>query len=316
MKKKMINLIFSGLLSTICLGLLIYVAFAWYIDNKTAQATDISFSTDEMSMTGFSVNVIGPGGKGVSVSVLPDEITELEINMESKISRDVNVNMRGEMHWKDVDFTNNTVKTELVENDATKVQNTDLSRYYLVNEYYDKNTNLKVELTDDEKKNIFKSFYESQDNDYNIINKVKYFVSDTKIEENNYYEKLLSKLELSENNPWKDVDDGFNFTAHISDDSYEVASEYKSGTAYYTRSGEGSNEDPYVYSVASDVTSENFSANTYYIYRNYNAKLYVYFYFDPTDEKFYNGNYYFLGQNPYFYQWIKFDVLVTEEHND
>ena len=315
----MINLIFIGVLSTVCLILLIYVAYAWFVDGGRTSATNITFNTDEQKMTGFGVTVVGPGGRGVSVSVLPDEITELEMTMESSTIRNVNVNMRGEMHWKEVNWTNYTVKTELVENDANSYQTTNLDKYYLVNEYYDKLTDEKVELSDTEKRDIFRSFYESSVNNYNIINKVKYYISDTKIEENRYYEDLISKLSLVENNPWKNVGDGFDFDTDVNQGGYEVATEFEEGMTYYSRSGEGTELSPYVYTKENGVTSANFSEGTYYTFNNYRTKLYVYFYFDPTDEKFYYDgedanltNYYFLGQNPYFYQWVKFDILITE----
>ena len=42
MTKKMVNLIFSGVLSVICLILLIYVVYAWFVEGGSASATKFS----------------------------------------------------------------------------------------------------------------------------------------------------------------------------------------------------------------------------------------------------------------------------------
>ena len=290
MKLKLFNLILTTVMSIVVLGLLIYVGYAWYVSSNSTTATDISFSTQEGADIGYEVTVLGSDGKIISAPVIPDEVTMLTIELRDTSAKSLDVSLTPKLAFKEVVRDNNTnlitsVKTVVSDpNNITDsiTKTTALDKYYLVDEYYTYTMNGTTpvkgdkvyNLTAAQKQEIFTSFYEKYT--YNLISKLKYYVSDTLYTSDQYKTELIDKIGGA-NNIFTDVSAGINFTVNITEDS-----------------------------------------------GIYKGKKYIYLYFDPTDEVFpyglssgdagYNAslaNYCFFGQNPYFYQTVKFDVLTV-----
>lgn len=281
MKWKLFNLIFTTVLSITVLGLLIYVGYAWYIDSSRVSGTNISFSTQDGADVGYEVTILGNDGRIISAPVIPDEVTMLKIDLKDTSAKSLKITMTPKLTFKEVIRDGNTnliTSVKTVTDDPTGVNNsittiTDISKYYLVDEYYtyDSSTGLKgskvYNLTDEDKQEIFTSFYEQYT--YNLINKLKYYASDTLYTSDEYVEAFYENGNIKD--IFQDVSGGVTFTV--------------------------------------DITQQE---------ALYEGIKYIYLYFDPTDEVFpYAGennalaNYCFFGQNPYFYQSVKFDVLTV-----
>lgn len=291
MKLRVLYLAFTVLMSATVLGLLVYVGYSWYIDNSQAKVTNVEFNTQEGVSGGFTVTIFTDEGKVVSAPLLPDEITMMKIELRDYEATSFDVQMKPRVSYKEVvrDSNNLISQVKTITSDPLNKENaittiTDLDKYYLVDEYYTYTESAGVYtkgnkvygLTDVQKQEIFSSFYNNDT--YDISNKIKYYVSDTLYKSDEYVKELRNKIS-GPGAIFQNVSDGINF--HVD------SSEQDDGKKYGER--------------------------------------YVYFYFDPTDELFpygitdtsdpaYNANmanYAFFGQNPYFYQSIRFDVLTT-----
>ncbi len=289
MKFRLFNLILATTMSVLCLGLLIFVAYSWYVNSNNVNATNINFSSKDGGDTGYTVTIVGTDGRIISAPLLPDEITMLEVSLDDTSEREIEVSLTPKLEYKEVvrDTNNLITKIKTVTDDPNGILDsitkiTDIDKYYLVDEYYTYTTNDNVitlgdkayNLTDAEKQEIFTSFYEKYN--YSLITKIKYFIADEIYPSTEYKTALIDKI----NTDFINLKDGLKFSINI------------------------------------NTPNQNNSG--------YVGKKYIYFYFDPTDEIFpyglnstdtgYNSNlinYCFYGQNPYFYQTIKFEVLTT-----
>ena len=292
MKLRIVNLILTFVMSLTCLGLLIYVGYSWYVSSSQVTAENISFSSMEGADVGYEVTVLGSDGKIISAPVIPDEITMLTIELKDTSAKTINVSMTPKLSFKDVTYTDSTNKlintiTTVVEDPTnqsssiSKVMNAEeFMKYYLVDEYYkyetDGNSITKgdklYDLTDAQKLEIFSSFYGKYT--YSLINKLKYYVSDTLYTSDQYKTNLIDNIATSFTN----LSEGLSFDIDITlqPDSTYVGKRYI-----------------YFYF---DPTDEIFPYGLSSTDANYNSAL---------------ANYCFYGQNPYFYQTISFDVLTT-----
>lgn len=297
MKLKLFKLILTLVMSATVLGLLIYVGYAWYLDSSRVDATNISFSTQEGTGDGYTVTILGTNGKVVSTELLPDEITMLSIELEDTKETEIDVTMTPKLTYKEVEYTDNTKK--LIDTIKTIVEDPtdqyasitktttaeEFKRYYLVDEYYECQMsgpnlvkgNKLYNLTDEEKLEIFSSFYGKET--YNLINKIKYYVSDTFYTSDQYKTNLRDKIG-GENNIFTDLSSGLSFKMNIT-------------------------EQP-----------DNLYKGKKYIYFYFDPQDELFPYALPSTDANYNSalaNYAFFGQNPYFYQSINFDVLSTSK---
>lgn len=294
MKLKWFNLILTTVMSITVLALLIYVGYAWYLNSSKAEATNINFETQDSTGDGYTVTIIGTNGKVISAELLPDEITMLSIELEDTSEKTLDITMTPNLSFKEVTYTDNTnklistIKT-IVEDPTNQTQSItkitsaeEFMRYYLVDEYYEYSVNGNniekgdklYNLTDNEKLEIFSSFYDKQT--YSLINKIKYYVSDTLYTSDEYKTNLIDKIG-GVNNIFTNLTEGLSFEMNIT----------KQDALYKGKK--------YIYFYF-DPTDEIFPYSLPSTDPNYNASL---------------KDYCFYGQNPYFYQTINFEVLST-----
>lgn len=93
------------------------------------------------------------------------------------------------------------------------------------------------------------------------------------VSENNYYSTVQNAIANLEDNTITKLLKYLIALQGRNDDKYKeikamlkVATSYDANATYYTRSGSGTSEDPYIYKVVTDVTlSTDFTNNTYYV---------------------------------------------------
>lgn len=281
------NLIMSIISLVLCSLLLVFAGYGWYVASSTASATGITASTAYDPATGHTISVnpdVDTTLDGRSTNIIPGELTEILINVKLNTDNEGYIRFTPSVEWKDVNKDSNgvfdTITTKIRTNLSTTLTYTNLDKLALVDEYYRYTSNVvagetkytlqeKVELTDDEKREIFRSFYESIS--YNILKKVYYTIvegKDNKIEKINYPE-LINDFKGERNRTWYQATE--NQTLHLTDVHLET-------------------------------------------------DLYLYLYFDPTDDVLpYSGSntslqgICFKGENQYFYQQIILDLYLYKD---
>lgn len=187
------NLIMSIISVVLCSLLLVFAGYGWYVASSTASATGLTASTAYDPATGHTISVnpnVDTTMDGRSTNIIPGELTELHINVKLNTDNEAYLQIKPSAEWKDVNKNESTgifdtITTKIRTNLTTTLAYTDLDRLALVDEYYTYTSNVvagntiytlgnKVYLSDDEKREIFRSFYE--DISYNILNKVYFTI--------------------------------------------------------------------------------------------------------------------------------------------
>ncbi|MBQ9449463.1 MAG: hypothetical protein IJU60_06295 [Acholeplasmatales bacterium] len=191
------NLIMSIISVILCSLLLVFAGYGWYVASSSVGATGLTASTAYDPATGHTISInpdMDTTLDGRSTNVIPGELTELQINVKLNTDTESYLRFTPSVEWKDVNKDANTgifdqITTKIRTNLATTLTYTDLDKLALVDEYYTYTSNVvagdtiytlgnKAYLTDDEKREIFRSFYE--DISYNILNKVYFTIVEGK----------------------------------------------------------------------------------------------------------------------------------------
>ena len=298
------------LISSICLGivllLLIIKMYSWYVTNDKANVSGASGTSDTFS--GFDIVF----NNNMSANVLPGEITEVEIDINSIDANATKLRFSCEDGWKDLDFTkatsydSNEVYYSLSNNQytlASGVDNTNYSEYYVANNIINKIYNDSTDKTKYVEQMLSLDKLYKIDEYYNVTNNAKgdfKYLNDKEKKEVflNLYKNgtysISSKIKMYLTETQIDKTD---YAEYIDEIEEGTSTKFKSIT-----------QTQGTFNLSLKDGSQN----------EYNKKVYCYLYFDKTNEIFkYTGsntnlsNSCFFGQNPYYYQVFNINIYSS-----
>lgn len=296
--KKLIRSIIPVAMLSITLLFIIIAGFSWYVSNQEVKATGVTGSTaieeDKLTIT----------FEDKTFNVLPGELTLMVISFEAPEKTSAKLNFEATEGIKELNYVEAT-EFRYDEIYYTKSGDGDEATYQIAENLtaFDSNTkyyikNVKTEILDGETSNIVNTPLEK------LYGVDSYYSSN-----NNPSSKYLTMVEKA---------NAFD-TIYNNASSYLISNKMKICVKDKTI-----DERQYMSEIESIPTNSNWATipNLNYHFsisdsdydsekKVFKKELYIYLYFDPTDEYFeINENTFFYGQNPYFFKNFKLKAKV------